>query len=55
MNIVLAITGASGSIYAKKLIENAVLKGVNLYVIFSDTAKEVFNTELDISYNDFIS
>lgn len=48
--IVIAITGASGSLYAKLLIEK--LKDLksqwqDVSVVFSDNAKEVWETELD--------
>jgi 4-hydroxy-3-polyprenylbenzoate decarboxylase len=48
--IVVAITGASGSIYAKLLLEKiSVLNDQwsNLAVILTDNAKEVWKTELD--------
>lgn len=54
MNIALAITGASGSLYAKKFIEKALVLDINLYVIFSNTGKEVFEKENNISIQDFI-
>lgn len=44
--IILAVTGASGSIYARRFIEMAsALPDLNLNVIFSDTAKEVWTYE----------
>lgn len=54
--IVIAITGASGSIYAQLLIEK--LKQLNaqwseVSIVFSDNAKEVWETELENKkYND---
>ena len=48
--IVIAITGASGSIYAKILIEKLLLindQWETLAVVMSDNAKEVWHTELD--------
>lgn len=45
-NIVLAVTGASGSVYAARFIERAMeLPGISLHLIFSDTAKEVWAHE----------
>lgn len=44
--IVLAVTGASGSVYAKRFIEMvSTLPELKLNVIFSDTAKEVWAYE----------
>jgi 4-hydroxy-3-polyprenylbenzoate decarboxylase len=44
--IVIGVTGASGQIYAKRIIENLrTLGGIELDVIFTDTAKLVYNDE----------
>lgn len=44
--IVIGVTGASGQIYAKQLIEKLrTLGGVEIDIIFTDTAKEVFKDE----------
>jgi len=48
--VILAVTGASGSIYALRLLEK--LKSLNsppeeIAVIFSDTAKQIWESELD--------
>lgn len=48
--IVIAISGASGSIYAKILVEKLLLiKGQwqELAIVMSDNAKEIWQTELD--------
>lgn len=50
--IVIAISGASGSIYAKILVEKLLLlKGQwkELAIVMSDNAKEIWQTELDNS------
>ncbi|MEO8711782.1 MAG: flavoprotein, partial [Parafilimonas sp.] len=47
--IVIAITGASGSIYAKLLLDKLVqLKDqwIELAVVMSDNAKKIWKTEL---------
>jgi len=47
--IILAVTGASGSIYAQKLLEKLIaLKEppAEMAVVFSDTAKEIWEFEL---------
>lgn len=55
--IAVAITGASGSIYAKLLLQKVTaLKEqlAELSIVMSDTAQEVWKTELDDqSYHDF--
>jgi flavin prenyltransferase len=53
-NIVIAITGASGSIYAKQLINKLLQmkeQWNNLSILITDNAKEVWHTEIgDESY-----
>jgi flavin prenyltransferase len=55
--IVVAITGASGSIYAKLLLEKLISvksQWVELAVVITDNAKEVWSTEIgNDSYNNF--
>jgi len=54
MNIIVAITGASGSIYAKLLLEelSRFQSEVQVSVVFSETAKEVWTHEIgDFAYN----
>ncbi|AOT69625.1 UbiX family flavin prenyltransferase [Geosporobacter ferrireducens] len=48
--IVVGITGASGSIYAKVLIEELLKRGIYTHVIFTDNGKKVmqYETSLDI-------
>ena len=54
--IVIAVTGASGSIYAKLLIDKLKLlhdQWQELAIVFSDNARMVWETELgDTSYNE---
>ena len=48
--IVIAITGASGSIYAKNLLEKLLIlkdQWTELSVVMSENAKEVWLTELE--------
>ena len=48
--IVIAITGASGSIYAANLLDKLLLQkisGMNLAVVMTENAKEVWKTELE--------
>lgn len=55
--IVVAVTGASGAIYAKQLIEKLLLlqnQWQELSVVMSANAKEIWNTELgDESYSQY--
>lgn len=46
--IILAITGASGSIYAVRLLKELLLREQQVHLMISDAAKIVFATELDI-------
>ncbi len=54
--IIVAVSGASGSIYAKILLDK--LKSANsqidkLAIVFSNNAKDIWSSEID-SFNDFI-
>ena len=52
--IVVGITGASGSIYAKRLIEVLVDKGILVYVVATEKGKQVFNYELSLNLDKWI-
>ena len=46
-NVVLAVTGASGSCYARRFLERAsVLEGVKVHLLMTDTARDVWRHEL---------
>lgn len=51
--MVLAVTGASGAIYAKRFMERFPEAGIDLSVLFTETGKAVFRHETGISYEDF--
>ncbi len=52
--IVVAITGASGSIYAKMLLDFLVGKDIEVAVVMSDNAKTVWKHELETeSYSNY--
>ncbi|MCR5709442.1 MAG: UbiX family flavin prenyltransferase [Bacteroidales bacterium] len=47
-NIILAVTGASGSVYARRFMERALaLRDVSLHLVLTDTAREVWRHELE--------
>ncbi|WP_133015071.1 UbiX family flavin prenyltransferase [Clostridium cuniculi] len=52
--IVVGITGASGSIYAKRLIEVLVSKGIQTNIIATDKGKQVFNYELSLDLKKWV-
>ena len=52
--IVVGITGASGSIYAKRLIEVLVDKGIYVHVVSTEKGKQVFNYELSLNLDKWI-
>ena len=47
MNLVIAITGASGSIYAQRLFDNLDAKRHEIHLVMSDYARQVIREELD--------
>ena len=53
--IVVGITGASGSIYAKRLIEELAKKDFLVHVIATDKGKQVFKYELSLDLKLWIS
>ena len=54
-NVVLAITGASGSIYGVRLLQVLLAAGQNVHLLISPAAVKVMQTELGLSpdLNDF--
>lgn len=52
--IVVGITGASGSIYAKRLIEVLVKEGIQINVVATEKGNQVFEYELGINLNSWI-
>jgi len=51
MKLVVAVTGASGAIYAKRLLQVLKEKSVKVYLIISDQAKIIAKMELDEYFN----
>ena len=55
-NIIVAVTGASGAVYAEslitKLVDNKEMLG-NVSLVFSKTAIDVWNYELEKTHNNF--
>ncbi|MEF9931489.1 MAG: UbiX family flavin prenyltransferase [Bacteroidales bacterium] len=60
-NILLAVTGASGAIYVKTFIEKVAIHSkeidsyLNLWVIFTQTAKAVFEEETGYKYDNYVA
>ncbi|MGL5674796.1 MAG: UbiX family flavin prenyltransferase [Cellulosilyticaceae bacterium] len=52
--IVVGITGASGSIYAKRLIEELIGKGMFIHIIATRTGEAVFEYELGIALEEWV-
>jgi len=46
MNIVTAITGASGALYAQRFIQGAVAAGVNVHLVVSPLGRRLLHDEL---------
>lgn len=46
MDIVVAITGASGALYAQRLIQSLVLAGVNVHLVVSPLGRRLLHEEL---------
>ncbi len=49
-NVVLAITGASGVIYAVRLLEVLTAAGCDVYLSISPSAQKVLKQELDLTH-----
>lgn len=52
--IIIGITGASGSLYARRLIEELQKNGCELHILYSKTGAEVFEYETGNTPDDFI-
>jgi 4-hydroxy-3-polyprenylbenzoate decarboxylase len=52
--IIIGITGASGSVYALRLIEELYHAGHDIHIICSETGAEVFEYELGMSPESFV-
>ncbi len=50
-NVIVAVTGASGSLYAMRTIRALLLQNVHVHLIFSDYAKVVINEEYPADLN----
>lgn len=54
MKLVLAITGASGAIYAKQFLDVVLpQKQIELHVVASNNAQRIFKEELDLDLKDY--
>ncbi|MEQ1823053.1 MAG: UbiX family flavin prenyltransferase [Fimbriimonadaceae bacterium] len=52
--LVVAVTGASGAIYAKRFVEAASSRFDEMFLMLSTQAKQVFHHELDLSATDWL-
>ena len=52
--VVVGITGASGSIYAKRLIEELLSRGIFTHIICTDTGKKVMEYETAINLEQWV-
>jgi len=50
-NIVVAITGASGAVYATRLLEVLYAAGCDIHLVISPAAQTIFKQELDLTVN----
>lgn len=53
MKIVIGITGASGGIYAERLLDELIKRGFEIHGVFSRTGEEVLRFERNRSRHDF--
>ncbi|MBI6875211.1 UbiX family flavin prenyltransferase [Clostridium aciditolerans] len=51
---IIGITGASGSIYAVRLIEELIKRNCEVYLVATDNGKKVFEYELKYQFNDWV-
>lgn len=52
--IIVGITGASGSIYGKRIIEELAINN-EVHIIASEQGEKVFNYEIGVDFKDFLS
>jgi len=52
--VIVAVTGASGSVYGKRCVETLVSNGYSVDLIFSETGAKVFEYELGLSPGEFV-
>jgi 4-hydroxy-3-polyprenylbenzoate decarboxylase len=52
--IVIGITGASGSIYAVRLIEELLIRGIFVHIICTENGKKVMKFETSIDINEWV-
>ncbi|MEE8484464.1 MAG: UbiX family flavin prenyltransferase, partial [Nitrospinota bacterium] len=51
--VVLAVSGASGAVYAKDLFERLHEAGIEIHLVITDTAKKIMRSELGITEDFF--
>ena len=53
--LIVGITGASGSIYAKQLLLALDREDIEIHIVITDNGKAVFKYELDLDFDEWIS
>lgn len=53
--IVVGITGATGSLYGKRIVEVLIANSYHVDIIFSETGKKVFEYEVGMTIKEFIN
>lgn len=53
LEYIIAITGASGAIYSKKLVDSLVEKKARIHLVISDEGKNIFKSEMGLSFLTF--
>lgn len=53
--VIVGITGASGSIYAKELLAVLCAKDIEVHIVITDNGKAVFKYELELDFDEWLS
>lgn len=53
MKLIVAVTGASGVVYAYNLLKELKKSNIEVFLIISEAAKKIIDVELDVSWREF--